>query len=297
MSNEASQKAAVLAVNDATRESRAAFIDASTSLGMARSSIVGLDGNASNYLQAILTEAIDTLLTKDHQPKAKFGKDDDGWASVRAARNDLYFDLRKRTREAGKAQYDWDKKHGCLKTDRELKPRNRSQYGKAARQNILNKADDIRNIFWSLQFPDMATDVRAILRPDANGVKSKWTEVSEVAGRVVDHHMGNTKVPVGHPVGHPSDIWLLRGKVSDYEWTEHEDGTKTTTIRWGGKDREYDTEIVLLPPMPLKEANAKIDAHRIIHQRAQSKAASDIKEIRAMVIPEEQLIPSSADNE
>ena len=165
MSNEASHKAAVLAVSQATSESTERFVQASVEAGITSAAVAGLNTRAADHLQVVLTEAIDALLTKDHQPLAKFGKGDEGWAAVLEARNDLYYGLIKRTREAGKAQYEADRKAGTVRVARSGKAKGRKQYGKDARSNISNKREDIRNIFWSLQSPDLAAEVRAIMKP------------------------------------------------------------------------------------------------------------------------------------
>lgn len=296
--NDAASSPAVLAVHNATRESTAAFVRASVEAGITSSAVAGLNTRAADHLQVVLTEAIDALLTKDHQPMAKFRKDDDGWAAVLEARNDLYYGLIKRTREAGKAQYDADRKSEAgVRVARSGKAKSRKQYGKDARSNISNKREDIRNIFWSLQSPDLAEEVRAIMRPSADGARSSWADVRRVAAKVIQQEVTGVKVDVVHPVGEPENLWLLRGAADDYEWTEQEDGAQTTTIRWGTGDSAYDTEVVRYERMALIKLDGHLKGRESSLKRTLGKTSADIKAIADSVVPESQKLAPATGNE
>lgn len=295
--NDAVSSPAILAVHNATRESTERFVQASVEAGITSSAVAGLNTRAADHLQVVLTEAIDALLTKDHKPMAKFGKDDDGWAAVLEARKDLYYGLIKRTREAGKAQYEADRKAGTVRVSRNGKAKGRKQYGKDARSNISNKREDIRNIFWSLQSPDLAEEVRAVMRPDADGARSSWADVRRVAAKAVQREVSNAKVDVVHPVGEPENLWLLRGAVDDYEWTEHEDGTQTTTIRWGTGDSAYDTEVVRCERMALIKLDGHLKGRESSLKRTLGKTSADIKAIADSVVPESQKLAPATGNE
>lgn len=296
--NDAVSSPAILAVHNATRESTAEFVQASVEAGITSAAVAGLNTRAADHLQVVLTEAIDALLTKEHQPKARFCNDDDGWAAVLEARNDLYYGLIKKTREAGKAQYDVDRKSEAgVRVARSGKAKSKKQYGKDARSNISNKREDIRNIFWSLQSPDLAEEVRAIMKPSADGARSSWADVRRVAAKVIQQEVTGVKVDVVHPVGEPENLWLLRGAVDDYEWTEHEDGTKTTTIRWGTGDSAYDTLVQLGQRMALNKLDKHLKGRESELGRTLGKTSADIKAISDFVVPESQKLAPATGNE
>ena len=118
-----------------------------------------------------------------------------------------------------------------------------------------------------------------------------------VAAKVVQQEVSSAKVDVAHPVGEPEDLWLLRGAVDDYEWTEQEDGTQTTTIRWGTGDSAYDTEVVRLERMALIKLDKHLKGRESSLKRTLGKTSSDIKAIADSVVPESQKLSPATGNE
>ena len=283
-------KKAHLAWTKATAESLPLLVQSASIAGISTRAIAGINDRASRDLQDVLTQMVDALYTNEHGIRT--GMDQ---SAVLQSRNTLYYDLIKETREAGHAAYEAHKKEGCLRKDSSYKEKSKNTYGKDARANISNKRKAIRNIFWAMTDPDLAAEVRAIMKPDANQKRSSWTKVVAVARKKMDRELlaSNKHVNVARPLNNYGDIWFLRDELANYN-TEEVDGSTVATVRWGTGDNAYDIEFV--GQMKIKDVVAELERDIADLGRRKSKMESDLEALRETSVPEEHILPSATND-
>ena len=284
-------KKAYLLMTKATEESLPNLVESASLAGIASRGIAGINARAARDLQDVLTDALDAFHTNDHGIRSNIDQ-----SAILEARNELYYGLIKSTRDRGHKAYDAHKEAGMLKKNSKGKAKNRNTYGKDARANISNKRKAIRNIFYAMTEPTLAPQVRAIMKPDADGKRSKWTDVTGVADEVIDQKLSASKNQVAIGIDlNTRDVWYLRDEVANYN-TEEVDGGTITTIRWGTGDNAYDTTVELGTTMRESDLLTYLERHIADLGRRKSKAESDLEALREASIPAEHVLPSASND-
>ncbi len=291
-SSKVSENRAVLAVHKATRESRPMAVEASAEASLHIAGTANKTDRASEYLQIVLADAVNALVTKEGNLRSGITEE-----AVIQARDDLYYGILEDCRKIGWAQYAVDKKAGKLMThkkDKKIVEKSKSLYGNEAGKGVRNKRHQFVQAFWGICTPEVSSDVLAILSPDGDEKQglTTWKEVADVLGGIEDLALERSlaQLHYGFPIDQPENVWLIPSDKLDSYPSREEDGKTIYTIRHGDGDSAYDTQVVYGGKMGASDLCDALEARAEALQRQRNHAVSDAKTIRAMVVPEAHIL-------